>query len=89
MTFTARQNPPITGPSYMEISYPRLIGALDLTYMLEVSDELGTWSSAAGNFEAVSTIANGDGVTQTITVRLLPAFAGAPKKFARVRVTVQ
>jgi Glucodextranase, domain B len=77
------------GLKYLEISYPRRIGALDLVYTVEVSDDLTTWPLPGTNTEPVSIVPKGDGITETVTIRVLPAITSAAKKFARVRVTTQ
>ena len=78
-----------TASGYLELSFPQLIGALDLTYAVEVSDAMASWSSTGANVQTLSTTPNGDGITQTITIRVLPALNAAAKKFARVRITAQ
>ncbi len=77
------------GLDYLEFSYPRRIGALDLSYTVEISDDLVTWPSPGASFEMVGTAANADGITETVTVRVLPAISGGGRKFARLRVTSQ
>ena len=77
------------GQSYVEFSYFRRIGALDLTYRVEVTDDLDTLPFAAATSELVSTVPNGDGVTETVKVRILPSVNSAFRKFARVRVQLQ
>ena len=78
-----------TNTGWLQISYPRRIGALDLLYTLEVSTDLASWSSDASNFQVLGTTPNADGVTETVTVHVLPAIASTAKKFARVRVAAQ
>ncbi len=77
------------GLKYLEISYPRRIGALDLVYIVELSDDLTTWPSPGSATEQVSVMPKGDGTTETVTVRVLPAMTTVPKKFVRLRVTTQ
>jgi arylsulfatase A-like enzyme len=77
------------GLNYLEVSYPRRIGALDLSYAVEVSDDLTTWPSPGASLEPVSVTPNADGITETVTVRALPAISSTPKKFVRVKVTAQ
>ena len=77
------------GLRYLTVSYPRIIGALDLLYTLETSEDLAIWSSIGGNLQTLGTSANADGITQTVTVRVLPSTGGVPRKFFRVRVTAQ
>ncbi len=74
------------GLDYLEFSFPRRIGALDLSYTVEISNDLATWPSPGASFEMVGTAANADGITETVTVRVLPAISGG-RKFARLRVT--
>ncbi len=88
----ARESDPVqstTNAGYLQLSFPRRIGALDLLYTVEVSDELAIWSTATSNYQTLSTTANADGITETVTVRILPAVSSAVKKFARVKVTTQ
>ncbi len=77
------------GLQYLEVRYPRRIGALDLLYTVEISDDLTTWPSPGVTSETVSVIANPDGITENVTVRVLPAMTSAVKKFVRVRVAIQ
>jgi hypothetical protein len=75
------------GLNYLEVSYPRRIGALDLSYVVETSSDLATWASSST--EAVSVVPTGDGITEMVTVRVLPALSSGGKKFARVKVASQ
>ena len=77
------------GLKYLEVSYPRRIGALDLIYTVEISDDLTTWPSPGVTYEPVSIIGNSDGSTETVTVRVLPAMNSAAKKFVRIKVGTQ
>jgi hypothetical protein len=77
------------GLKYLEVSYPRRIGALDLIYTVEISDDLTAWSSPGVTSELVSIIDNHDGITEIVTVRVLPAMSSAAKKFVRMKVSIQ
>jgi arylsulfatase A-like enzyme len=77
------------GLQYLEVRYPRRIGALDLLYTVEISDDLITWPSPGVTSELVSITANPDGITETVIVRVLPALSATSKKFVRVRVVTQ
>lgn len=77
-----------TGLRYFTFTYQRRIGLLDLTYAVETSTDASTWSSAANLFQETGTTPNGDGVTETVTIRLLPAVSATSTKFARLRVTL-
>ncbi len=78
-----------TATGYLELSFPRRIGTLDLIYAVEISTDLHNWSSTDGNLQTLSANANADGITETVVVRVLPAITSAPKKFARLKVTAQ
>jgi arylsulfatase A-like enzyme len=83
------QDNPTDGLRYLTVSYPRVIGSLDLIYAMEISTDLTTWLPIGSNFQILGTAANADGLTQIITVRVLPSIGGAPQKFVRVGVTAQ
>ena len=74
---------------HLELSYPRRIGVIGLIYSVEASSDLSTWSSAGSNFQTLSTTPNADGITETVTVRVLPAISGTAKMFVRVKVMAQ
>ncbi|MBJ7424514.1 MAG: sulfatase-like hydrolase/transferase [Akkermansiaceae bacterium] len=77
------------GLKYFEISYPRRIGAIDLMDTVEMSNDITTWPSPGVTSETVSIVANPDGITETVTVRVLPTLASNARMFVRVRVTSQ
>ena len=85
------QSNPVTkagdGLKYLQVSYPRRIGALDLVYTVEISDDLITWPAPGSSTEPVSITPSADGITETVTVRVLPAISSAAKKFVRIKVT--
>ena len=56
---------------------------------MEASDNLLNWSSAGVNFQVLSTTPNVNGITETVVVRVLSPTVSTPRKFARVRVTIQ
>jgi arylsulfatase A-like enzyme len=76
------------GLNYLQVSFPRRIGALDFNHTVETSDNLATWFSS-DNTEPVSIVANADGITETVTMRILPAITSGAKRFARLKVTTQ
>ena len=80
---------PADGLKYLEVSYPRRIGALDLVYAVEISDDLSSWPFPGAASEAVRVVPAGDGLTERVTIRILPAMTGIAGKFVRVRVTSQ
>ena len=78
-----------TSSGFLELSFPRRVGALDLVYAVEVSDALLTWSSAPENFQVLSTTPNVNGITETVVVRVLAPTTSTMRKLARVRVSQQ
>jgi len=60
--------------------------ATDVALVVETSDDLVTWTSAAGATEIVSTTALGDNI-ERIVVRDRETTTSAPRRFLRVRVT--
>ncbi len=58
----------------------------DLTYAVEWSGDLQTWSTGANVTETVSTTDNGNGTT-TVVVRSITTVSTTPRQFLRLRVT--
>ncbi|MES2597952.1 MAG: S8 family serine peptidase [Verrucomicrobiota bacterium] len=78
-----------TGQRYLTLSYHRLISnPSGVEYHLETSGTLASWQPAGSDAEVLSVVPTGDGVTETVTVRLVPAMTGGGAKFLRVRVVV-
>ena len=75
------------GNSYLTLTYTKVIAATDITYTVEVSGDLATWSSGSGNTVAVSTTNNPDGKTQTVVVRDATAESSTAKRFAHLKIT--
>jgi|GEM_PF-7020495 len=73
------------GLSYLVFSYRRLLPSTGQQSILEVSTTLQDWHPAGEEAEEISITPTGDGLTETVTVRLLPAITVAAKKFIRVR----
>ena len=84
---------PVDGQSYLYFSYRRWIStASAVQYVVETSSDLLSWSAEGSDLEAVGTpTPNADGVTETVTVRLVPSLStpGASRKFIRLRVSLQ
>lgn len=88
MTPRAPNSPQLQGEhsdGYLALVYKRSKTAADLTYIVEVSDDLQTWKSSAADVSAPVTQAD-DGYTQTIRVKDLIASTAAPRRFIRLRV---
>lgn len=78
----------ISGNNYLSLAYTKVIAATDLIYTVQISTDLKTWNSGPGYTGIMSTVANPDGVTQTVTVQsLIPLTAGTSKQFIRLQVS--
>jgi hypothetical protein len=78
-----------TGQSHLTFSYRRLLSnPSGVQYHLETTTNLTTWLPAGASAEELSVIPTGDGTTETVTVRLLPAMTPGAAIFMRVRVEV-
>lgn len=85
----------VGGQTHLGLSFSRLKGgtgtALDYTagnirYVVEVSGDLGAWTPAAADVVQVSSTDDGNGVSETIVVRLVaPSSPSQPKRFLRLR----
>jgi len=78
------------GKHYFTYTYRRRIVPGTLTYVIQSSADLSSWSAvAAQNLQQVgSATATGDGVSEVVTFRLLPALEDAPAaSFVRLQVT--
>ena len=85
-TSTTAVNPG-DGLNYLHYHYLRRTDAPQLTYTVQVSSDLATWQSGSGFTQEISTTPTGDGVTQLVTVRILPAITATnPRQFVRLRV---
>ena len=73
--------------SYLSLTYTRSLAATDLTYTVEVSGDMATWSSGANATATVSTTNSADGTTQTVVVRDLTAQSGTAKRFLHLKVS--
>jgi hypothetical protein len=78
-----------TGQRHLTYSYRRLIlNPSSVQYHLETSTSLTAWQPAGASAEELSVMPTGDGITETVTIRLLPAMTPGAAKFVRVRVEV-
>jgi subtilisin family serine protease len=86
---TSSQEDPGTGNRHLTFSYRRLLSnPSGVQYHLETSTTLAAWEPAGANAEELSVIPTGDGITETVTARLLPAMNAGVPMFIRVRVEV-
>jgi hypothetical protein len=86
ISFTPANNSSNT-PQYLTLSYRRLIGATQITYTVEISNDLINWSAPAGQITQIGTTPLGDGVTETVSVRIGPPFQSGGSLFGHVRVS--
>ena len=75
------------GSTFMTVSYNRLLGAAGVSYTVEVSQDLRTWNSGSLYTQDLSTVDDGNGLTQSVTVQTLQPLSGTPHLFTRLRVT--
>ncbi|MBX7210688.1 MAG: dienelactone hydrolase family protein [Verrucomicrobiaceae bacterium] len=78
---------PADGLAYLLFHYIRRTGTPSLSYTVQVSDTLGAWQSGPAVTQEVSATASGDGVTEIVTVRILPAISASnARRFVRLLV---
>jgi hypothetical protein len=78
------------GKTYLIYRYDRRRGAVDLTYGLQFSTDLVSWSGSSLQTEpAAPPSLNGDNITERVTTRILPEVSLMPgqKVFVRLVVT--
>ena len=78
------------GKTYLVYRYDRRRGAVDLTYGLQFSTDLVSWSGGSLQTEpAAPPSLNGDNITERVTTRILPEVSLMPgqKVFVRLGVT--
>ena len=76
---------------YLTLRYRRLLTPGPIQYAVETSGDFATWTSAPADLQEIPpAIPVGDGLTETVTVRVLPALGtpGTPARFVRVRIVV-
>jgi hypothetical protein len=86
VTVTPAVNP-ADGLSYLTVSYRQLMGSMQISYNVEISNDLVNWSSPAGQITPIGVTPVGDGVTQIVTVRISPSMQNGGATFAHVRVS--
>jgi dienelactone hydrolase len=74
-------------PQYLHFTYLRRTDAPWLTSRVEVTDDFTIWNSGPTYVLPLSAVPTGDGLTERVTVRVLPAITPAnPRKFVRLGV---
>ncbi len=69
----------------LAIAYTHVKSAVDVTYLVEVSDDLATWYSGSSYTAVIETIDHG--ATETLKVGSLLALDPTKRQFMRVRIT--
>ncbi|CAM3029234.1 hypothetical protein FPL22_14385 [Rariglobus hedericola] len=72
--------------NHLTLTYQRPTAIPDVTYIVEWSGDLQTWSSGPTVTATYTTSENGDGTT-TVTERSLNPQSSMPRQFLRLRVT--
>ncbi len=88
---TTIEPPAPADPRYLTLRYHRLLTPGPIQYVIEVSGDFTTWTSSPTDYQEIApAISNGDGLTETVTIRVLPALGtpGSPARFIRVRIAV-
>ena len=73
----------VSGTDYLTLTFTRRIGAPDITYLVQTSDDLGTWTA---NAVLVQTTVVNPGISETVTFRCPAPLTGDDKHFIRLRV---
>ncbi|MGA2137775.1 MAG: hypothetical protein ABSH14_02835 [Verrucomicrobiia bacterium] len=77
----------VSGSNYLAISYTRVLFDTDISYTVQVSNDLATWNSGPSfTAQLGPPLDNGDG-TQTITVQDLVPVDSATKRFIRLQIS--
>ncbi len=82
---------PADSARYLTFRYRRLLSPGSLQYLVETTSDLTGWSSTAADLEeAAPPVPNGDGLTETVTIRVKPAIGtpATPTRSVRLRVLV-
>jgi hypothetical protein len=77
----------IDGDNYLTLTYTQLIAATDVTYTVEVSGDMQTWSSGNNQTATVSVTNRPDGVTRSVIVQDLMPMDSILQRFIRLKVT--
>lgn len=79
---------PDTQEPHLILRYRRLIlPPSNLVYDIETSADMQTWALAmSSTAQVINTTPTGDGMTELVTVRLLPSLNEIPRRFARLNV---
>ena len=80
---------PNDGKTYLTITFHRRKAPAGITYHVESSPDLATWFEDAGHVSIGAPVDDGNGITETVTARALPAIDPANvRQFLRCRITL-
>ncbi len=72
--------------THLVVAYRRLMNPGSISYLVQTSTDLVSWAAPVPAPEILSVIPNGDGLTETVVLRLDPALGGTPL-FVRLQVS--
>ena len=75
-----------SGQQYLTLDYHRRLVRPGYSYVIETSEDLVTWTSTAGDTTELSVIPTGDGLHETVRIRIMPAMGSVMRKFVRVKL---
>lgn len=78
---------PADGNDYLTITFTQLKSPTDLSYHVEVSDDLATWNEGVGFTQQTQAADDGNGLTLTVTARAITPVNLANRKFIRLRIS--
>jgi hypothetical protein len=76
-----------SGNTYLTVSYTQLIAPSGITYYVDISPDLNTWYTGSQFTQQTGVVDDGNGITQTVTVRILASTNLNSQIFTRLRVT--
>ena len=74
------------GDQVMVITHQRRILRSDVSYVLGVAANLGTWDESAAELEEVSVTADPNGLTETVATQVLAPVSHFERRFVRLKV---
>ena len=77
---------PVGSSKYLTLTYNKSLGASDVTYTVEVSSDLQTWSSGTSYTATISATNNSAGTMQTVVQRDLTPTSGTMQRFIRLKI---
>ena len=95
---TAESAPPCTvalefnstdGETYLVLTFTRRLAPTDVSYTVEVSDDLSSWKSGPAYTEELSATDDGDGLTETVRVRVKAPLSATSSQCVHLRVELQ